>query len=363
MPTASWLLVTGGAGYIGSHCCVDLLNAGYSLVVVDAFCFIEEGQSKPESLRRVESLANRQVDFFNIDIRHADKLDEVFRKYKFEAVLHFASLKSVPESIKEPIKYYTCNIGGSTAIVFAMKKHGVKRLIFSSTAAVYGPPEYLPVDEKHRAGKGLTNPYATTKYFMEEIFQDVCVAEKDWSVVILRYFNPVGSHKSGLIGEDPMGPANNLMPYVARVAVGALPHLQITGNDYDTPDGTPVRDYVHILDISRGHISALAKTKNTTGCQVFNLGSGKGYSVLEVVRAFQAACGRHLPYKIVNRRPGDLADVHCCAKKAFDELGWKPKYDLDDMCADVWRFQEKNPLGYKGGSSTRTSSSVKRKTR
>jgi len=344
------VLVTGGAGYIGSHCVIDLIENGYDVVIVDnlANCYKSPEASKPEILYRLEKITGTEIKFEEADIRDIEKMDSVFEKYDFSAVLHFAALKSVTESLNEPTKYYDCNVGGSCALIKCMKKHGVKRLIFSSSATVYGPPQYLPVDENHQVGQGITNPYGKTKYFMEEIFKDVVNSEKDWTVVLLRYFNPVGSHKSGTIGEDPLDPyPANLMPYVSRVAIGKLPHLNVTGNDYPTKDGTGVRDFIHILDLASGHIAALKKAEQSSGCLVYNLGTGRGYSVLEAVAAFEKASNRKVPYKIAARRPGDLADVHAVPDLAFNELGWKAKYDLEDMVADMWRWQEANPNGFR----------------
>ena len=346
------VLVTGGAGYIGSHCVIDLLNENYNVVIVDSLVnsYMAENETKPEVLKRVEKITNKSTEFYKIDIRNIEEMDKIFKKYKFTAVLHFAALKSVTESISNPVKYYDYNVGGSNALIKVMIDNDVKRLIFSSSATVYGPPEYLPVDENHRVGFGITNPYGKTKYFMEEIFKDVCNAENnsDWSVILLRYFNPVGSHKSGLIGEDPQGPPANLMPYVARVAVGVLPHLNVTGNDYNTKDGTGVRDYIHISDLITGHIAALKKAETSTGCKIYNLGTGTGYSVLEAVKAFEKASGKEVKYKIAPRRPGDLADVHAVPDLALKELGWKAKFGIDEMCEDLWRWQEANPFGFSG---------------
>lgn len=350
---ACWVLVTGGAGYIGSHCVIDLIAAGYKCVVVDSLvnAYMSDDQKKPECLLRVEQITGEKIEFFKIDIRDIEGMDKIFKKFNFSAVLHFAALKSVTESIAEPVKYYDCNVGGSSALIQVMKDNGVKRLIFSSSATVYGPPKYLPVDEAHPVGQGITNPYGKTKYFMEEIFRDVCNANPDWSVVLLRYFNPVGSHKSGLIGEDPQGPPANLMPYVARVAVGKLPHLNVTGNDYDTKDGTGVRDFIHILDLASGHIKALQKAEKSVGCLVYNLGTGNGYSVLEAVKAFEKASEKPVAYKFAPRRPGDLADVHAVPDKALKELNWKAQYGIDDMCEDLWRWQSKNPNGFRKTTS------------
>lgn len=350
MPAQKTVLVTGGAGYIGSHCVIDLLQADYQVVVVDNLVnsYMAENAEKPEVLLRVEKITGKSTIFYQVDIRDTEALDKIFKQYDFTAVLHFAALKSVTESIADPVKYYDYNVGGSNALIKVMKDNAVKRLIFSSSATVYGPPEYLPVDENHRVGQGITNPYGKTKYFMEEIFKDVCNAEEDWSVILLRYFNPVGSHKSGLIGEDPQGPPANLMPYVARVAVGVLPHLNVTGNDYDTKDGTGVRDYIHISDLITGHIAALKKAEETKGCKIYNLGTGTGYSVLEAVKAFEKASGKEVKYKIAPRRPGDLADVHAVPDLALKELGWKAVFGIDEMCEDLWRWQEANPYGFSG---------------
>ena len=353
-PKQKTVLVTGGAGYIGSHCVIDLQNANYNVIVVDNLVnsYMAANAEKPEVLLRIENqITKKPVTFYQTDIRDIEAMDAIFKKHDISAVLHFAALKSPAESIQDPVKYYDFNVGGSNALIKVMIKNNVKRLIFSSSATVYGPPKYLPVDEAHPVGQGITNPYGKTKYFMEEIFQDVCKSKDgdNWSVILLRYFNPVGSHPSGLIGEDPKDPyPANLMPYVSRVAVGVLPHLNVTGNDYPTKDGTGVRDYIHISDLISGHIAALEKAYDSNGCNIYNLGTGRGYSVLEAVAAFEKASGKKVEYKIAPRRPGDLADVHAVPDKAFNELGWKAKYDLEDMCVDLWRWQEANPFGFSG---------------
>lgn len=339
-----YVLVTGGAGYIGSHTIVELINEGYSPVVIDNCKYDGE---MPESLNRVQKITQKSLIFFGMDLMDKKKLEEVFAKYKFHAVLHFAGLKSVTESIQKPIEYYEINLGIAVNLIESMRRFNVKNMIFSSSATVYGPPNKLPVDESHPVGEGLTNPYGKTKFFIEEIFRDLARAEGDWKIVLLRYFNPVGSHISGLIGEDPDGPPNNLMPYVSQVAIGRLPHLNVYGNDYDTPDGTGVRDFIHVVDLAQGHTAALNHIDQVNGCEAFNLGTGKGYSVLEAVRALEKASGRKVEYKFAPRRPGDLGDVHADATLAEKRFKWKATKTLEDMCVDLWRWQEMNPTGYK----------------
>lgn len=333
------VLVTGGAGYIGSHTCLELLRAGHDVTVVDNL-----SNSKQESLRRVEELVAREIAFHRVDLLDAAELDRVFAAAPVDAVIHFAGLKAVGESVQIPLRYYHNNLTGTFALCQAMVTHGVKRLIFSSSATVYGDPATVPIRED--APLAPTNPYGRTKLMIEQVLEDLRRAEADWSVVILRYFNPVGAHASGRIGEDPSGIPNNLMPYVAQVAVGKLPELRVFGSDYPTSDGTGIRDYIHVVDLAVGHLRALDKLIRKPGIMVHNLGTGRGYSVLEVVRAFEQASGRKIPYRIIDRRPGDVAASYADPAKARDELVWTAERDLLDMCADTWRWQSANPWGY-----------------
>jgi len=296
-----------------------------------------------ESLKRVEKITNKSVVFYEADIRDEEKMDEIFAAHKIDAVIHFAAYKAVGESCKLPLKYYENNISGTVGLLKIMAKYGVKKIIFSSSATVYGDPERLPLDENCRLS--TTNPYGSTKLMMEMIMQDVYKADNAWNIILLRYFNPVGAHESGLIGEDPKGIPNNLMPFVAQVASGKLPCINVFGDDYDTPDGTGVRDYIHVVDLALGHIAAIERC-NDCGVHIYNLGTGKGYSVLEMIRAFEKACGKELPYKICARRPGDIAACYACPDKAKKELGWEAKFGIDEMCADQWRWQSGNPRGY-----------------
>lgn len=343
------VLVTGGAGYIGSHTVVELLEAGYRPIVVDncvnATCL--DNDKIPESINRVQKITGKSVTYYNIDMLNKDKLNKVFKQHSFSAVLHFAGLKSVSESVAKPMEYYEINLGITINLIECMQEHNVKNIVFSSSATVYGPPAKLPVDESHPVGKGLTNPYGKTKFFIEEIFRDLAKAESGWKICLLRYFNPVGSHVSGLIGEDPQGPPNNLMPYVSQVAIGKLPELYIFGNDYDTVDGTGVRDFIHIVDLAKGHLAALEHMDDIEGCMAVNLGTGKGYSVLEAVQAFEKASGKEVSYKFAPRRPGDLGNVYADASFAHKVLKWQAKLTLNDMCVDLWRWQSMNPNGYR----------------
>lgn len=334
------ILITGGAGYIGSHTCVELLNAGYDVIILDNFC-----NSKSESIKRVKEITGKSVKVYDCDIRDRAGLDKIFSENKIEAVIHFAGLKCVPESIAEPMKYYDNNIGGSVTLFEAMAAAGCKKIVFSSSATVYGGENVSPLREDMPEGK-TTNPYGTTKLYIEHILKDICVSDDEWSACLLRYFNPIGAHKSGRIGEDPKGIPNNLVPFVAQVAVGKLKCLSVNGNDYDTPDGTGVRDYIHVVDLALGHIKALEKVLGTTGCVTYNLGTGKGYSVLDVVKAFEKACGKKINYAICPRRPGDIATCYSDPSKAKRELGWEATRDLDEMCEDSWRWQSNNPEGY-----------------
>lgn len=335
----STVLVTGGAGFIGSHTSGELLNAGYDIIILDNFV-----NSKPESLKRIKELTGKDFKFYQADIRDEEAMTKVFAENKIDAVIHFAGLKSVPQSVKEPLNYYDNNIAGTVCLCRVMDKAGCKKLVFSSSATVYGSKNPSPLREDMPTG-GTTNPYGTTKYFIEQILQDLCISDSEWGVSILRYFNPIGAHKSGRIGEDPNGIPGNLMPYITQVAIGKLECLNVCGNDYPTPDGTGVRDYIHVVDLALGHIKALDRLLKVKGCEVYNLGTGKGYSVLDVVKAFEKASGIKINYRIAPRRAGDVACCYADATKAKEVLGWQAKYDIDDMCADSWRWQSQNPNG------------------
>lgn len=335
----STVLVTGGVGFIGSHTSVELLNAGYDIIILDNFV-----NSKPESLKRIKELTGKDFKFYQADIRDEEAMTKVFAENKIDAVIHFAGLKSVPQSIKEPLNYYDNNIAGTVCLCRVMDKAGCKKLVFSSSATVYGSKNPSPLREDMPTG-GTTNPYGTTKYFIEQILQDLCISDSEWGVSILRYFNPIGAHKSGRIGEDPNGIPGNLMPYITQVAIGKLECLNVCGNDYPTPDGTGVRDYIHVVDLALGHIKALDRLLKVKGCEVYNLGTGKGYSVLDVVKAFEKASGIKINYRIAPRRAGDVACCYADATKAKEVLGWQAQYDIDDMCADSWRWQSQNPNG------------------
>lgn len=335
----STVLVTGGAGFIGSHTSVELLNAGYDIIILDNFV-----NSKPESLKRIKELTGKDFKFYQADIRDEEAMTKVFAENKIDAVIHFAGLKSVPQSVKEPLNYYDNNIAGTVCLCRVMDKAGCKKLVFSSSATVYGSKNPSPLREDMPTG-GTTNPYGTTKYFIEQILQDLCISDSEWGVSILRYFNPIGAHKSGRIGEDPNGIPGNLMPYITQVASGKLECLNVCGNDYPTPDGTGVRDYIHVVDLALGHIKALDRLLKVKGCEVYNLGTGKGYSVLDVVKAFEKASGIKINYRIAPRRAGDVACCYADATKAKEVLGWQAQYDIDDMCADSWRWQSQNPNG------------------
>lgn len=335
----STVLVTGGAGFIGSHTSVELINAGYDIIILDNFV-----NSKPESLKRIKELTGKDFKFYQADIRDEEAMTKVFAENKIDAVIHFAGLKSVPQSVKEPLNYYDNNIAGTVCLCRVMDKAGCKKLVFSSSATVYGSKNPSPLREDMPTG-GTTNPYGTTKYFIEQILQDLCISDSEWGVSILRYFNPIGTHKSGRIGEDPNGIPGNLMPYITQVAIGKLECLNVCGNDYPTPDGTGVRDYIHVVDLALGHIKALDRLLKVKGCEVYNLGTGKGYSVLDVVKAFEKASGIKINYRIAPRRAGDVACCYADATKAKEVLGWQAQYDIDDMCADSWRWQSQNPNG------------------
>jgi len=334
------VLVTGGAGYIGSHTCVELSEAGYDFVVYDNL-----SNSSQEALRRVEEITGKAVKFVKGDIRDRAKLQETFDTYNIDAVIHFAGLKAVGESVEKPLKYYDNNICGTVALCEVMEANGCKSIVFSSSATVYGDPHTTPIKEDFPLS--ATNPYGRSKLFIEEILRDLYVADKNWKVVLLRYFNPVGAHKSGHIGEDPNGIPNNLMPFISQVAVGKREELSVFGDDYDTHDGTGVRDYIHVVDLAKGHAKALDKMKQMEGVLTVNLGTGKGYSVLDMVHAFEKASGKKVPYKIAPRRPGDIAKCYADPSYAKEVLGWEAKRGVDEMCEDTWRWQLKNPDGYK----------------
>lgn len=335
------ILVTGGAGFIGSHVCVELINSGYLPVVVDNLC-----NSSAESLKRVARITGVEPVFFEVDINDKDAMRKVFGAYQFDAVMHFAGLKAVGESNQIPMKYYRYNVAGTLSLTEVMEEFSVWKLIFSSSATVYGAPVSVPIDESFATS--ATNPYGRSKLIVEEILTDIAKAPKSqWNISLLRYFNPVGAHESGLIGEDPAGIPNNLLPYVAQVAIGKLKELSVFGNDYDTVDGTGVRDYIHVVDLAHGHVAALkGLDKSGAGCRAYNLGTGSGYSVLQMVAAFEQASGRPVPYKIVPRRAGDIASCYADPVKAQAELGWTAKYDLARMMQDAWRWQSQNPNGY-----------------
>ena len=332
------ILVTGGAGYIGSHTCVELLNSGYDVVVFDNLY-----NASKESLRRVEKITGKKVKFYEADMRNKAVMEKIFAENKIDAVIHFAGLKAVGESVQKPLMYYDNNISGTLVLLEVMGKAGCKKIVFSSSATVYGDPERLPIDEECRLS--VTNPYGSTKLMLENIMRDLHVADNSWNIILLRYFNPVGAHESGLIGENHRGIPNNLTPYIAQVAGGKLKEINVFGNDYPTPDGTGVRDYIHVVDLAKGHIAALDKVR-TSGVHVYNLGTGNGYSVLDVIHAFEKACGKKLPYKICPRRAGDIASCYARADKALKELGWKAELGIEEMCASLWKWQTMNPDGY-----------------
>ncbi len=333
------ILVTGGAGYIGSHTCVELLDAGYKVVVVDNLC-----NSKEEALNRVRRLTGKDLDFVLCDLLDTHGLEKVLETYKPSAVIHFAGLKAVGESVVKPLLYYRNNVAGTVSLLDAMTNAGVKNLVFSSSCTVYGVPETLPITEE--SPLGAVNPYGQTKLTIEYMLKDLAASDSAWNISILRYFNPVGAHKSGEMGEDPLGIPNNLMPYITKVAVGELEELSVWGNDYDTPDGTCIRDYIHVVDLAKGHLNALEKLESCPGLIIHNLGTGQGYSVLQVIESFRQALGREIPFRIAQRRPGDAPAVFADASRAAAELGWKAERELDAICADAWRWQQKNPKGY-----------------
>ena len=337
---AKTILVTGGAGYIGTHTCVELLAAGYDLVAVDNL-----SNSKQVALERVKKITGKSLKFHQADIRSRDALREVFNQYKVHSVIHFAGLKSVGESIEQPLHYYDNNVAGTVALCEVMAECGVLNLVFSSSATVYGDPQSSPIHEDFPVG-GTTNPYGTSKLMIEQILRDLHISAPEWRIAILRYFNPVGAHESGLIGEDPNGIPNNLMPFITQVAVGRREFLRVFGEDYPTPDGTGVRDYIHVVDLAKGHVAALDYLANNSGLLTVNLGTGQGYSVLDMVKAFQAACGRRINYQIVERRPGDIACCYADPTAAKAKLGWSAELGIDRMCQDSWRWQSMNPNGY-----------------
>ena len=333
------ILITGGAGYIGSHTCIEMQNAGYEVVVVDNL-----DNSNEESLKRVEKITGTPVKFYKEDVRDKEALRRIFSENKIEAVIHFAGLKAVGESGREPIMYYDNNLQNTIALLEVMNEFGVKKIVFSSSATVYGVATEMPLTEGMPLG--AINPYGRTKYFIEEILRDLYVADKDWCIALLRYFNPIGAHKSGLIGEDPKGIPNNLMPYISQVAVGKLEKLHVFGNDYNTVDGTGVRDYIHVVDLAQGHVKAVDWALKNKGCEAFNLGTGNGTSVLQLRDAFVKASGIDVPYVIDPRRPGDPDEVYANATKAKEVLGWEAKLGIEEMCEDTWRWQKGNPQGY-----------------
>ncbi|TWP25741.1 UDP-glucose 4-epimerase GalE [TM7 phylum sp. oral taxon 346] len=332
-------LVTGGAGYIGSHTLIELINNNFEVVVIDNLA-----NSSRESLRRVEQITGHEIPFIEADVRDQSALDDIFTTYDIDSVIHFAGLKAVGESVAKPLEYYDNNLVSTMTLLEAMREHNVKQLVFSSSATVYGSPSELPLRETSTVGVGLTNPYGKTKYMIEQIIQDYCAADPAFEATILRYFNPIGAHQSGQIGEDPNGIPNNLLPYVAQVAVGKLQSVGVFGDDYDTPDGTGVRDYIHVVDLARGHVAALQHMK--AGASIYNLGTGSGTSVLEIIKAFSKACGRDLPYEIKPRRAGDIATCYADCSKAERELGWRAELSIEQACADSWRWQSQNPNGF-----------------
>lgn len=334
------ILVTGGAGYIGSHTCVELLNRGHQVVVLDNLC-----NSSEESLNRVKKITGQELTFYQADLLDRDAVNQIFDQEAVDAVIHFAGLKAVGESVSKPLEYYHNNLTGTFVLCDAMQHHGVKKIIFSSSATVYGTPAFIPITEACPKGT-ITNPYGQTKGMLEQVLSDLHTSDPEWNVILLRYFNPVGAHKSGLIGEDPCGIPNNLTPYITQVAVGKLKEVGVFGNDYDTPDGTGVRDYIHVTDLAMGHVKALDKLSDTPKVRIYNLGTGRGYSVLEMIQAFSQVCGKAIPYTIKPRRPGDIATCYADPSLAQKELGWTAKRGLMEMCEDSWKWQTQNPNGY-----------------
>ncbi len=336
------ILVTGGAGYIGSHTTIELINAGYDVVMADNFY-----NSSPKVLDRLKTITGKEIPFVKCDVCDEQQVEELFSSHpEIDAVIHFAAYKAVGESVEKPLDYYQNNIGGAVCVLQAMKRHGVKNFVFSSSATVYGDPEKVPCDESC-AANGATNPYGWTKVMQEQILTDLCKSDPDMNVAILRYFNPIGAHPSGLIGEDPNGIPNNLLPYVAQAAIGKYPSVRVFGTDYPTPDGTGVRDYIHVVDLAKGHVAAVKKLAEKCGLVIYNLGTGTGYSVLQVIEAFEKACGKKLERNILPRRAGDIAENYADPAKAREELGWVAQYTIEDMCAHTWNWQSNNPNGYK----------------
>lgn len=333
------ILVTGGAGYIGSHTCVELLNAGHEIIILDNF-----SNSKPEALNRIKEITNKEFKFYEVDLLNKEALEKVFKDNDIDAVIHFAGLKAVGESVAIPISYYHNNITGTLILCELMERYNVKRMVFSSSATVYGMNNVSPLTED--LPLSTTNPYGSTKLMIEQILRDIYVSDNAWSTALLRYFNPIGAHESGRIGEDPNGIPNNLMPFITQVAVGKREKLGVFGNDYDTHDGTGVRDYIHVVDLAKGHLKAVEKVLKSQGVEAYNLGTGVGYSVLDVVKNFEKATGIEVPYTILDRRPGDIATCYADANRALKELGWKAEKNLEDMCRDSWRWQSSNPNGY-----------------
>lgn len=334
------VLATGGAGYIGSHTAVELLAAGHDVVIVDNLA-----NSKREAINRISELGGRSPHFYPCDLRDRAAIHAVFDEHEIDAVIHFAGLKAVGESVEQPLAYYENNVSGTLNLCAAMQAHGVRQMVFSSSCTVYGTPQKLPLDETHPTG-GATNPYARSKHMIEEILRDLHASDPSWDIALMRYFNPVGAHASGRIGEDPFGIPNNLVPFVAQVAVGRRPLLRVFGDDYPTRDGTCIRDYIHVVDLAQGHLSALSKLEESSGLVTYNLGSGKGHTVLELLAAFSKACGRDLPHEVVGRRAGDLTEIYADPSKAERELGWKTARGLEEMCADSWHWQSENPTGF-----------------
>ena len=334
------VLVTGGAGYIGSHTCVELLDRGFDIVVVDNLV-----NSNVKSLDRVKEITGKDFPYYELDIRDKAALDKIFETHKIDCVMHFAGLKAVGESVAMPLEYYDNNLFTTITLCKSMGDHGVKQIIFSSSATVYTGDNEMPLSESSRTGY-CTNPYGWTKYMCEQILRDLAKADPEWAVVLLRYFNPIGAHVSGLIGEDPQGIPNNLMPFISQTAIGRREYLSVFGNDYDTHDGTGVRDFIHVVDLAQGHVAAVDYMQDHKGESVFNLGTGTGYSVLDMVKAFERVTGKAVPYKITERRPGDLGMVYASPEKSAEVLGWKAKFGLDEMCRDTWNWQSKNPMGY-----------------
>ena len=334
------ILVTGGAGFIASHTNIELLNAGYDVIVMDNLC-----NSSKESVARVEQITGKKVKFYEADMRNVEDLEKIFSENVIDVIIHFAGLKAVGESCVKPFEYYENNISGTLNIISMMRKYNVKKMVFSSSATVYGDPEVIPITEECKVG-GVTNPYGQTKLMLEQILTDIQKADPDFDIALLRYFNPIGAHESGLIGEAPNGIPNNLLPYVAKVAAGVLDRVNVFGDDYDTPDGTGVRDYIHVVDLAKGHVCAVKKLLEHPGLVIYNLGTGVGYSVLDIIHNFEKACGKKIPYVIAPRRPGDIATCYSDPSKAERELGWKAQYGIDRMCEDAWRWQMMNPNGY-----------------